>query len=91
MWIVVGSLFAVIIWGLVTAAFGEYYTSHPDQTLLIPRPLLNVVLFVIYGDQSKFLEDFAVGMLIAVGYLCVMNSPKKPSTCREHGNFFSGS
>jgi len=77
LWIVVGSLFAVIIWGLVSASFGEYYTSHPDQTFLIPRPLLNVVLFVIYGDQSKFLEDFAVGMLIAVGYLYVMNSPKK--------------
>ncbi len=78
LWIVVGSLFAMIVWGLVTASFGEYFTSHPDQTfLLIPRSLLNVVLFVIYGDQSKFLEDFAVGMLIAVGYIYVMNSPKK--------------
>lgn len=77
LWVVVGSLFAMIIWGLVTASFGQYYTSHPEQTFLIPRPLLNVVLFIIYGDQSKFLEDFAVGMLIAVGYLWVMNSPKK--------------
>src|SRR6266516_5320845 len=77
LWIVVGSLFAMIIWGLVTASFGEYFVSHPDQTFLIPRPLLNVVLFVVYGDQSKFLEDFAVGMLIAVGYLSIMNSPRK--------------
>jgi len=76
-WIVVGSLFVMIIWGLGTAAFGAYFESHPDQTFLIPRPLLDAVLFVIYGDQSKFLEDFAVGMLIAVGYVYVMNSPRK--------------
>lgn len=75
--VVVGCLFAMITWGLVSASFGEYYTAHPDQTFLIPRPLLNVALFIIYGDQSKFLEDFAVGMLIAVGYLWVMNSPNK--------------
>jgi peptidoglycan/LPS O-acetylase OafA/YrhL len=77
LWVVVGSLFAMIIWGLETAAFGAYFTNHPDQTFLVPRPVLNVVLFVIYGDQSKFLEDFAVGMLIAVAYLAIMNSPKK--------------
>ena len=61
----------------MTADYGAYFTSHPDQTFLIPRPLLNVVLFVVYGDQSKFLQDFAVGMLIAVGYLSIMNSPRK--------------
>ncbi len=77
LWMVVGSLFAMIIWGLVTACYGAYFASHPDQTFLIPRPLLNVMLFVVYGDQSKFLEDFAVGMLIAVGYLSIMNSPRK--------------
>src|SRR6266568_1231138 len=70
-------IFALIIWSLVTTSFGAYFASHPDQTFLIPRPLLNVVLFVVYGDQSKFLEDFAVGMLIAVGYLSIMNSPRK--------------
>jgi peptidoglycan/LPS O-acetylase OafA/YrhL len=67
----------MIIWGLGTAAFGAYFESHPDETFLVSRPILNVVLFVIYGDQSKFLEDFAVGMLIAVGYAYVMNSPRK--------------
>src|SRR6266700_7911699 len=77
LWMVVGSLFAMIIWGLVTACYGAYFASHPDQTFLIPRPLLNVVLFVVYGDRSKFLEDFAIGMLIAVGYLSIMNSPRK--------------
>ncbi len=77
LWVIVGSLIAMIIWGLVTDYYGAYFVSHPDQTFLIPRPLLNVVLFVVYGDHSKFLEDFAVGMLIAVGYLSIMNSPRK--------------
>ena len=77
LWMVVGSLFAVIIWGLVTACYGTYFANHPGQTFLIPRPLFNAVLFVVYGDRSKFLEDFAVGMLIAVGYLSMMNSPRK--------------
>ena len=77
LWIVVGSLFAVIIWGLTTAYYGGYFTSHPDQTFLIPRSLLNRVLSVIYGENGKFLDEFAVGMLIAVGYLSIMNSPRK--------------
>ncbi len=77
LWIVVGSLVALIVWGLVTDCYGSYFASHPDQTLLIPRPIFNVMLFVVYGDHSKFLEDFAVGMLIAVGYLSIMNSPRK--------------
>ncbi len=77
LWIVVGSLVALIVWGLVTDCYGSYFASHPDQTLLIPRPIFNVMLFVVYGDHSKFLEDFAVGMLIAVGYLYIMNSPGK--------------
>lgn len=77
LWVIVGSLIAMIIWGLVTDYYGAYFVSHPDQTFLIPRTLLNVVLFVVYGDHSKFLEDFAVGMLIAVGYLSIMNSPRK--------------
>lgn len=77
LWMVVGSLLALIVWGLVTACSGAYFAAHPDQTFLIPRPLLNVVLFVVYGDRSKFLEDFAIGMLIAVAYLAIMHSPNK--------------
>ncbi len=77
LWMVVGSLFAIIAWGLATAYYGAYFANHPDRTFLLPRPLFNMVLAVIYGDRSKFLEDFAVGMLIVVGYLSIMNSPRK--------------
>ncbi|HET8843544.1 MAG TPA: acyltransferase family protein, partial [Ktedonobacteraceae bacterium] len=76
-WVVLGSLLALVLWGLWTADFGAYYLSHRQQTFLLPRPLLDVVLFVIYGDKSKFLEDFALGMLLAVGYVSVMRSARK--------------
>jgi peptidoglycan/LPS O-acetylase OafA/YrhL len=77
LWVVVGSLLAMIVWGLLMENYGGYFFNHPDQTFLVPRPVLNVVLFFVYGDHGKFLEDFAIGMLIAVGYLCIMNSPRK--------------
>lgn len=76
LWVVLASLFAIIIWGLVTACFGSYFYNHPDQTVLLPRALFNVVLFIVYGDRSKFLEDFAVGMLIAVVYVAIKHSPR---------------
>jgi peptidoglycan/LPS O-acetylase OafA/YrhL len=77
LWMVLGSLLALIAWGLWTENFGAYFYNHPNETILVPRSLLNVLLFFVYGDHGKFLEEFAVGMLIAVGYLCVMNSPRK--------------
>ncbi|MBA2396462.1 MAG: acyltransferase [Ktedonobacteraceae bacterium] len=77
LWVVVGSLFGMIAWGLLTARYGAYFVSHPDQTFLVPRSLFNVVLFIVYGDHGKFFEDFAVGMLIGVGYLSIMRSPRK--------------
>jgi peptidoglycan/LPS O-acetylase OafA/YrhL len=77
LWVLIGSLFAMIIWGLATEDYGAYFANHADQTLLVPRSVLNVVLFFVYGDHGKFLEEFAVGMLIAVGYLSIMNSLRK--------------
>lgn len=82
-WVVVGSLFAMIAWGLATACIGRYFATHPDQTFLVPRPVLNGVLFMVYGDHSKFLEDFALGMLIAVAYLSIKRSPRKDYYLRK--------
>src|SRR5487761_406073 len=31
----------------------------------------------VYGDHSKFLEDFAVGMLLAVCSIALTNAPQK--------------
>ena len=61
-------LIGIIIWGIGTREFGLYFTAHPDQTILVPRPVLNVILFFTYGVSGKYLEDFAVGMLISLCY-----------------------
>lgn len=67
---VVGGLVAMIAWGLGTRWWGEGF-------VVTPHTLLNKVLFVVYGANGKFFEDFAVGMLIAVYYTALNNSPKK--------------
>ncbi len=73
-WMVGGCLFGVIFWGVFSRYWGLYLSSHPAQTFLVPRPILNIALFFLYGTagvrwRGKFLEDFAVGMLAALGYI----------------------
>lgn len=70
LWIVVGCLLAMTAWGLGTRWWGEAF-------VVVPHALLNKVLFVVYGANGKFLEDFAVGMLLAVCYIALHNSPNK--------------
>jgi peptidoglycan/LPS O-acetylase OafA/YrhL len=75
-WIVVGSLGVMILWGLGTRRWGESFVVHPHA-------LMNKVLFVIYGDNGKFFEDFAVGMLLATCYTAVQNSPRREQHVRR--------
>lgn len=82
-WVVIGSLLAMIVWGLMTRRWGDYFASNPQATFLVSRSLLNKMLWVVYGRNGKFLEDFAVGMLIAVSYVFITNSPKKEKYLRR--------
>ncbi len=68
-WLLLGCLLAMIAWGVGTRFLGKYYTLHPDETLLVPRSLLNIILMLVYGTSGKYLEDFAVGMLISSCYV----------------------
>jgi peptidoglycan/LPS O-acetylase OafA/YrhL len=67
-WWLLGCLLAMIVWGVGTRFLGRYYTLHPTETLLVPRSLLNIILMLVYGTSGKYLEDFAVGMLISACY-----------------------
>ncbi len=40
--------------------------QHPSETFLVPRSLLNGILFVTFGVSGKYLEDFGVGMLLSL-------------------------
>ena len=71
LWGVVGCLLGLMAWGVLTRYWGAYFMAHPAATFLVPRGVLNVILFVVYGVDGKFLEDFAVGMLAGLCYLVV--------------------
>lgn len=64
-------LLAMLLWGLATRYVGRYYELHPNQTLWMPRPILDGILLVIYGSTGKYFEDFAIGMLIATLFATV--------------------
>ncbi len=78
-WVLLGCLLTVLAWGVVSRYWGLYLFTHPTQTWLVPRPVLNIALFFLYGCggrdfHGKFLEDFSVGMLAALCYVLARNS-----------------
>ncbi|HLJ33514.1 MAG TPA: acyltransferase [Ktedonobacteraceae bacterium] len=67
----VACLAGVVAWGIWSRTWGAYYVAHSAQTFLVPRPVYNVFLFFTYGFSGKYLEDFAVGMLVSLTYISV--------------------
>jgi peptidoglycan/LPS O-acetylase OafA/YrhL len=68
-------------WGLITRYIGLYITDHPGTTFHLPPIIIKIFLFFTYGIPTsglhgKFLEDFAVGMLLSSAYLLI----RAPST-----------
>ncbi|HEY7348150.1 MAG TPA: acyltransferase [Ktedonobacterales bacterium] len=80
-WVVVGCLLGMIGWGLLTRALGSYFMAHPAATFLVPRSVLNVVLFFTYGFSGKYLEDFAVGMLAGLAYTFLYTPTVRVKLC----------
>jgi peptidoglycan/LPS O-acetylase OafA/YrhL len=74
----------MILWGLGTRYIGHYYVElHPSETLLVSRPVLNRILLVIYGSSGKYLEDFAIGMLICTIYIFMDNASHESALARR--------
>ncbi len=66
-------LLALIGWGIFSRYEGIYLVAHPTKTFLLPRGTINAILPFVYGPpiaglHGKFLEDFAVGMLVSTCY-----------------------
>lgn len=59
----------LIVGGLLVRLWGLYYWGNPTATLLVPRAVIDVLLFFVYGQTGKYIEDFAVGMLCALYYV----------------------
>jgi peptidoglycan/LPS O-acetylase OafA/YrhL len=70
----VGCLVVLMGWGLLTRYLGIYLTLHPKETFGLPHMVINAGLFLFYGVPSggmhgKFMEDFAVGMVVSTLYM----------------------
>lgn len=68
-WVLALGIVGVMAWGIGTRAAGIYSDAHPAATFLLPTPVFQTLKFFLYGTSGKFLEDFAVGMLISMFYL----------------------
>jgi peptidoglycan/LPS O-acetylase OafA/YrhL len=68
-------LLSLIACGLGIRFLGTYLQGNPGATWLVPRAVLNVVLFFAYGQIGKYTEDFAVGMLCALVYIWAHGRP----------------
>lgn len=86
---VICCLLAVMAWGLFSRYFGNYYVAqHPTETFLLPRSVFNVLLALIYGVSGKYLEDFGVGMLLALCFVYARHpsvSPRVANILRTFG------
>jgi peptidoglycan/LPS O-acetylase OafA/YrhL len=74
LWAVAACLVALMVWGVLSRYGGGWLTAHPTATFLVPRRVLDGVLFFTYGYQGKYLEDFACGMLAGLCYT-VLHDP----------------
>ncbi len=82
----VGCLLALITWGLFSRYSGTYFSQHPSETFLVPRSILNGILFFTFGVSGKFLEDFGVGMLLSLSFVYAQHhsiSPKVRTTLQK--------
>lgn len=76
-WWVVGCLVLLIAYGVATRYSSFYYSTYPQATFLIPRPQWNIFMNIVYGQDGRYIDDFAIGMLIATLYTFVQHSPNK--------------
>lgn len=89
-WGVVGSLVLMIVWGVLTRSWSYYYSTYPQATFLVPRPILNVFMNIVFGQDGRYLDDFAIGMLVATIYTFVRNSPQREQYQRVLGRLGYG-
>src|SRR5260370_2543812 len=83
LWSVVCCLLGVIAWGLFTCSWRSYFLTHPAETFLVPRPVMDGILFFVHGMYGKFLEDFAIGMLISLLFIYSQQAPAENAFKRQ--------
>jgi peptidoglycan/LPS O-acetylase OafA/YrhL len=61
-------LFLLMLWGELTRYWGLHIASTSKLDFLIPHRIAQLLEPYIYGDNGKYFEVFAVGMLLSVLY-----------------------
>lgn len=72
-WALTLCLLGVVAWGLFWRYWGIYLSNHPSKSFLVPRSVLNVIFIFTFGTDGKYLEDFAIGMLVSFCYIFAQN------------------
>jgi peptidoglycan/LPS O-acetylase OafA/YrhL len=85
-------LSGLVVWGVLTRHWGNSWVSNPKQPLWLPAPLHNIALFFLYGQSGKYLEDFAIGMIVCVIYTLGKQVPEHalPRFCRRYSRWLWG-
>jgi peptidoglycan/LPS O-acetylase OafA/YrhL len=75
----IGCIMVLIAWGVCTRFVGIYFIDqHPAKTILVPRTMLQGILFFTYGVSGKYLEDFGVGMLLSLCFVYAQHPSISP-------------
>jgi peptidoglycan/LPS O-acetylase OafA/YrhL len=70
-------LLVLIALGLFIRYCGIYFRDNPTATVLVPRSVLDIGEFFLFGRTGKYVEDFAVGMLASLCYIHAQNLPSE--------------
>lgn len=68
----VGCLLVVLGWGLLSRWWGLFFDRSAAN---FPQNIIAALQPYYYGDNGKYLESFAVGMLLAMLYVYTQNAP----------------
>src|SRR5260370_1081302 len=69
----VSCLLVILGWGLLSRWWGLFV--QPSATSF-PQSILAALQPYYYGDNGKYFESFAVGMLLAILYVYIQNAPR---------------
>lgn len=88
LWGVSACLLLTMAWSLTVYSWETYHTALMHTSFLLAHPFVGNSLNILLTSNSKYLGDFAVGMLVATIYTFVHNSSRKDlywQRCRRLG------
>lgn len=76
-------LLVMFAWGVLTRYWGLKIADTTQLDFLLPHTAWDAIRPYIYGNEGKFFEAFATGMLIATVYAYLQNHPAKEKLNRR--------